>query len=315
MKNTKLILGASLLAIATSKAAIAQDNLDKRWYLAPSVAYIWTDEDRLTSRNDYGVYLGVGKAISKEFNVELRAFTNRFEHLNSNGKTQYQWESYGASTDLQYYFNRDKFSPYAVGGLGFMDSRVQGRNAVGLVAEGGLGVAYKISDSISLRSDVRYRYNESFNKHLVPNETNEYNEMLVNVGVVIPLGKAPSKTTPVPVAKPAAEKRLEKSVTLKGVNFEINSATLTPLAKIILTKVANDIKNGSNDGAIEIGGHSSPDGNAERNQILSEQRAQSVVAYLKEKGVTNEMTAKGYGSSMPISDNKLENRRVELTWK
>ncbi|MGZ5580459.1 MAG: OmpA family protein, partial [Methylobacter sp.] len=47
--------------------------------------------------------------------------------------------------------------------------------------------------------------------------------------------------------------------------------------------------------------------------------AQSVVDYLKMKGVTNRLIAKGYGESQPIADNKTEagrseNRRVELIW-
>jgi OOP family OmpA-OmpF porin len=51
--------------------------------------------------------------------------------------------------------------------------------------------------------------------------------------------------------------------------------------------------------------------------ILSQHRAESVMAYLKDHGVTNEMTAKGYGKTHPIADNStkdgmLENRRVTL---
>jgi len=50
---------------------------------------------------------------------------------------------------------------------------------------------------------------------------------------------------------------------------------------------------------------------------LSQRRAESVQRYLKEHGVTNTMTAKGYGQNNPIADNKttdgrLENRRVTL---
>jgi OOP family OmpA-OmpF porin len=46
-------------------------------------------------------------------------------------------------------------------------------------------------------------------------------------------------------------------------------------------------------------------------------RAESVMRYLKQHGVTNSMTAKGYGKDRPIADNKtadgrLQNRRVSL---
>jgi OOP family OmpA-OmpF porin len=52
---------------------------------------------------------------------------------------------------------------------------------------------------------------------------------------------------------------------------------------------------------------------------LSQRRAQSVVEYLKMKGVTNKLIANGYGENQPIADNsseagKSENRRVELIW-
>jgi OOP family OmpA-OmpF porin len=44
-----------------------------------------------------------------------------------------------------------------------------------------------------------------------------------------------------------------------------------------------------------------------------------VVEYLKMKGVSNKLSAKGYGETQPIADNateagKSENRRVELIW-
>jgi OmpA-OmpF porin, OOP family len=50
---------------------------------------------------------------------------------------------------------------------------------------------------------------------------------------------------------------------------------------------------------------------------LSQRRAESVMQYLKEHGLTNPMTAKGYGKADPIADNstregRLANRRVTL---
>ena len=52
---------------------------------------------------------------------------------------------------------------------------------------------------------------------------------------------------------------------------------------------------------------------------MSERRSQSVADYLKERGVTNNLYAKGYGEDYPIADNSTEegrqkNRRVELIW-
>ncbi len=64
-------------------------------------------------------------------------------------------------------------------------------------------------------------------------------------------------------------------------------------------------------------GHTDNKGSAQYNLILSRRRAETVMTYLKEHGVTNTMTAKGYGKDHPIADNKtadgrLQNRRVSL---
>ncbi|OFY66835.1 MAG: hypothetical protein A3H98_10990 [Bacteroidetes bacterium RIFCSPLOWO2_02_FULL_36_8] len=69
---------------------------------------------------------------------------------------------------------------------------------------------------------------------------------------------------------------------------------------------------------VKISGHTDDVGDEKHNQVLSEQRAQSVVKRLIEKGITeNRLQYAGYGESKPISDNKTEegrqmNRRTEF---
>jgi outer membrane protein OmpA-like peptidoglycan-associated protein len=69
-------------------------------------------------------------------------------------------------------------------------------------------------------------------------------------------------------------------------------------------------------GAIE--GHSDSTGASEYNQALSERRAQAVMAYLTEGGISrSRLQAIGFGESRPIADNgtdagRAENRRVVL---
>ena len=71
---------------------------------------------------------------------------------------------------------------------------------------------------------------------------------------------------------------------------------------------------------IEVRGHTSTEGTNAYNLKLSQRRSQSVVEYLKHKGVTNKLIAKGYGEDYPlVSPDKTEaqrekNRRVELVW-
>lgn len=69
---------------------------------------------------------------------------------------------------------------------------------------------------------------------------------------------------------------------------------------------------------IEISGHTDNTGSATLNEQLSQDRADAVVAYLKQKGIkAARLTSKGYGSSRPVASNNSEegrqsNRRTEF---
>lgn len=69
---------------------------------------------------------------------------------------------------------------------------------------------------------------------------------------------------------------------------------------------------------IQIKGHTDNTGNANKNLILSEARANSVAQYLINKKIDkNRIFVKGFGSQKPIADNNTEegrykNRRVEF---
>jgi len=68
----------------------------------------------------------------------------------------------------------------------------------------------------------------------------------------------------------------------------------------------------------EISGHTDSDGSVSDNMKLSKDRAVAVMNYLIEKGISSDrLIAKGYGESIPISDNETEegradNRRTEV---
>ncbi len=71
--------------------------------------------------------------------------------------------------------------------------------------------------------------------------------------------------------------------------------------------------------SLAIDGHTDNVGTEEKNQILSDNRAASVKAYLVSKGVDeSRITSQGHGEMMPIADNKTaagrqQNRRSEMT--
>lgn len=263
----------------------------------------------------------------------------------------------GPSTNtppLSYLPNIGAFTPAA--GLGLnagqraaiangINSRRDGGTA-SFIFETGLGATYEIADNFLLRADVRYRLDTAASS--MTRNTSVFNDLVVNAGFEIPFGDKPQRSAPVAVAPAKAECSTRDSdndgvndcddkcpgtakgtkvdefgcpirIELKGVNFKYDSAELTDGAKSILNKVAVDLSAYPVKKNIEVRGHASSEGTNAYNLKLSQRRSQSVADYLKQKGVTNKLIAKGYGEEYPIADNKTEagrekNRRVELVW-
>lgn len=110
---------------------------------------------------------------------------------------------------------------------------------------------------------------------------------------------------------------LAEVIVLKGVNFETGSAKLTEGSEEVLNDMAETLVKYPTM-VVEVSGHTDNTGSAKLNNRLSQQRADSVVAYLVAKGVKSDnLKAKGYGSDKPAADNataagRSVNRRVEL---
>lgn len=354
MKNKTIIALATLASVTLANESFAKKSYDDRLYIAPTASYLWLDDDRLSSRSGHGFSLGLGKAISENTNLEVKALYNRYQYQ-GNKTNKFQWDTYGAALDLQYYLWRKEVSPYFVASAGLMNSNAGNSNALGIIAEAGFGVSYKINNNISLRSDVRYRYNDNLNKSLTTGNRDRYNDAVVNVGFVIPFGSssqeavAPKKEIAVPVKEvtkkvnpdldgdgvqneydecPNTKKgsvvdkkgcELER-VTLTEVNFNSGSSNLTAEAKTALDKLVKNINEYPKKETIEIQGHTDSTGSNRLNMMISQGRAKSVATYLVDSGVSNEITSNGYGEEKPIADNstkegRAQNRRVDLIWR
>jgi len=107
------------------------------------------------------------------------------------------------------------------------------------------------------------------------------------------------------------------SIILKNIFFDFKKYELKPESQVELDRIIQLLQ--ENPGVkIQVEGHTDNIGTAADNQKLSENRAKAVVGYLTSKGVKKDrMTAKGYGATRPIADNKTEegkaqNRRTEL---
>ena len=101
------------------------------------------------------------------------------------------------------------------------------------------------------------------------------------------------------------------------MTFITDSAELTPGSKRILNRVASSLKEWS-EVDVEVEGHTDSVADAAYNKDLSQRRAESVRAYLIERGVSaSRLSARGYGETRPVASNntpegRSKNRRVEL---
>ena len=366
------LIFTGLAGLTTAQAD--DDFLDDRFYVAPFGTYVHGGGDR-NSFDGWGGGMGIGKIINENFNIEVKGFwqqfngrPNSYDSLNQD-LSRYNADFTGGTIDLQYFFFRDAFSPYVVAGVGGMNTSLRypggsyffeyqnqphllfqaggfGSSIASFIFETGLGATYEILDNFLLRADVRYRLDTYPTSDNFPN-LSVFNDLLVNVGFMVPLGDKPQRVAAVaPVSDcstqdddhdgvnncddkcPGTAKGTKVDeygcpikIELKGVNFNFDSPELTETAKTILNKVANDLSVYPLKKTIEVRGFASleKESQAEHNLRLSQRRSESVVNYLKSRGVANKMIAKGFGTAYPIADNsteagRIKNRRVELVW-
>ncbi len=110
------------------------------------------------------------------------------------------------------------------------------------------------------------------------------------------------------------------NITLKGVTFNVGSATLRQSSFPVLDAAA-DTLNKASDLKVQVSGYTDYQGSAAINKRLSQRRANTVMIYLIRKGVNaGNLSAVGYGEKNPIATNetaagRATNRRVELKIK
>ncbi|BBP04807.1 hypothetical protein TPL01_12180 [Sulfuriferula plumbiphila] len=311
-------------AIVAAQALAAE--LDTRLYISPTVNYTVTDGNWHT-RDDSGFGIGVGKPISQSLNLELNANYGEYQRNNTYA-TLGTVKNTGLMVDALYFFSRDpNFSPYALLGVGGVQTRATKYSETNLAANAGVGMMTWIHD-IGLRADVRYRD--------INTRKFDRGDWIATAGLVIPLGAKPlppapkeepapqpapepvPAPVPAPVEQPAIERPAPQTkIILEGTNFDFDKATLRSSGKAKLDKDA-EMLNTYPDINVDINGYTDSIGTQKYNLGLSKRRATTVKKYLESKGVAaSRMTTKWFGKKDPVASNKTaagraENRRVEI---
>ena len=119
-----------------------------------------------------------------------------------------------------------------------------------------------------------------------------------------------------PTEQECADK-INAALSARKITFEPGSAIIAPDAKETLDRIAELMKD-CGDYPMEVGGHTDSQGREEMNLALSEQRARAVIVALQSRRVlTGNLTAKGYGETVPVmandtEENREKNRRIEF---
>jgi len=101
------------------------------------------------------------------------------------------------------------------------------------------------------------------------------------------------------------------AIVLKNIFFDTKQSALKPESVAELDKVVQLLIDNPKL-KIQINGHTDNVGAIKDNLQLSNNRAKTVVGYLLQKGIAAaRVTAKGFGSTKPVADNKTENGRAQ----
>ncbi len=129
--------------------------------------------------------------------------------------------------------------------------------------------------------------------------------------------KSENYTQDIELVSVAKLKEGNVSISLKNIFFETNKYELKPESYPELKRLAQFMSENS-DVTVEISGHTDNVGTDDKNEILSQNRAEAVREYLISIDCNpGKLTAKGYGSKKPVAKNdtpagKALNRRVEF---
>ena len=127
----------------------------------------------------------------------------------------------------------------------------------------------------------------------------------------------PAPAPPVPVVTETSPAHKALAVAARSISFEASSAVLTAPSIKVLEQTVQILRDNPTL-RLEIAGHTDSSGDPQQNRQISQQRAEEVMKYLIDHGITaDRLHAQGYGADRPLTSNttpegRAQNRRVEF---
>ena len=182
-KNFAAVSAVIMALISLTNVQASNDNAGD-WYFSPVLSYIKADNDR-QAEDDYGLQLGFGKKLNERWNIEVSAAADTLGFETGSG----EYKQRGLIMDGQYFFERNTvLQTFGIVGAGFMETDMGTNDSMNPLINVGIGMMQQISVSgMKFRADIRYRMDMDDNS--VPSE-DKFNDMVLNIGLVIPFGDA-----------------------------------------------------------------------------------------------------------------------------
>ena len=323
------VLAAAATLACIGSAAAQEDTYNPNAYILLNGSAIKPDSKFPEDKTGYGGGVKIGLPLNPNWDIQVGG---NYAESKNNGLKMHE---YLAGVDALYLFTPAGFRPFVLVGAGAShDSGDAINRHTSPYVNAGVGFQYKFTPTLGMQADIRevdsfYRHRDPFDG--MKNAANTY----VNVGLTWAFG-APPTPAPVPVATetrttettvattpapapvvapppPPPPAPVMKKYTLSASElFAFNSAKLGP-NQPKLDEVASTMNANSDIASVTIVGYTDRIGSKAYNQKLSEQRANSVKAYLEGKGIAaSRLTAVGKGEADPVVECKDEKKRPAL---
>ena len=326
------------LAVATILASAAMA-AHADFTVSPMVGYQMFDNDLGLEDGASEGSIALGYRVNPNVGLELRLGQSSPD-VTGGGRARIQ----NTTLDSYYRFNADgKFQPYGLIGGGQARVEAPGATFDTTIVNAAVGAFYQLQNNLSLRGELRgvqyvedsfgndvdgiasvgvlYAFGGSKAAAVAP-------AVLAPVAAVAPadddkdgvtnnLDKCPGTPTSVVVDADGCPKMLTETVAKEiRVLFDTNKSVVKPAFNAEIEGVAKLMKDYPT-AKVEVQGHTDSRGSAQLNDQLSQDRANAVADVLtKTYGIAaDRVSAKGYGASQPVADNKTvegqtKNRRV-----